>query len=128
MTFRLEHIGIAVSSPIEMARWYARVLGFRIVFSAQDGEGAVAFVEDPAGHGLVEFGRLPGIAPLCDATTHPLQFHITLASSNPSADADYLIGNGAAYIEECPVKRPGEQLLLLRDPWGNSIQLAKRAN
>jgi catechol 2,3-dioxygenase-like lactoylglutathione lyase family enzyme len=127
MAYQIEHIGFSVRSPIEMAQWYERVLGFRIAFSAHDAKKAVAFVEDSSGHSVLELGQLPGIEPLCDVSTHPLQFHIALASDDPQQDADYLVRNGASFIEECTIKRPGEQLLLLKDPWGNSIQLARRS-
>jgi len=33
MNYIIEHIGISVSQPIEMASWYQRVLGFEIIFS-----------------------------------------------------------------------------------------------
>lgn len=127
MNFRIEHIGLCVTAPVEMAQWYERVLGFKIVFSAQDDEKAVAFIADASGHSMLELGRLPGIAPLCATRTHPLQCHIGLASTDPQRDADYLVENGARFIEECGVRRPGENLLLLADPWGNTIQLAHRA-
>lgn len=32
--YRIEHIGIIVSDPIEMANWYREVLGFEIKFAA----------------------------------------------------------------------------------------------
>lgn len=126
MAFRIEHIGLSVSDPIAMAEWYARVLGFHIVFSGADQEKAVAFVGDASGNCMLELGRLPGIEPLQSVQSHPLQLHIALASDHPAQDADYLIAHGASFIEEATFKRPGEELLLLRDPWGNSIQLAKR--
>ncbi|VVB62588.1 Uncharacterised protein [uncultured archaeon] len=34
--FEIEHIGICVEKPIEMAKWYQETLGFNIKFSAQD--------------------------------------------------------------------------------------------
>jgi catechol 2,3-dioxygenase-like lactoylglutathione lyase family enzyme len=46
MNYGIEHIGIAVEKPIEMARWYKNVLGFEIIFSGEDSEKAVAFVAD----------------------------------------------------------------------------------
>lgn len=127
MAYRIEHIGLCVSDPVAMAEWYQRVLGFNIVFSGADQEKAVAFVTDGSGHCMLELGRLPGIVPLHEVQTHPLQLHIALASDNPRQDADYLIANGATFVEEATFKRPGDELLLLRDPWGNSLQLAKRA-
>ena len=44
--YEIEHIGICVENPIEMANWYHEVLGFNIQFSAEDEEKAVAFFRD----------------------------------------------------------------------------------
>ena len=41
--YEIEHIGICVEEPIEMAKWYQETLGFNIKFSAQDEEKGVAF-------------------------------------------------------------------------------------
>ena len=30
-------------------------------------------------------------------------------------------------IEKCPIRMPGENLIVLSDPWGNTIQLVKRS-
>jgi catechol-2,3-dioxygenase len=44
--YEIEHIGISVDKPIEMANWYREVLGFKIKFSAKDDEKAMAFITD----------------------------------------------------------------------------------
>jgi catechol 2,3-dioxygenase-like lactoylglutathione lyase family enzyme len=126
MEFEIEHIGIAVRDPVEMAKWYQEALGFRIRFSAEDDEKAVAFLTDSAGRVMLELGKLPGVLPLTEGLTHPLQLHIALKSADPDKDAEYLVSNGASFIEKCPIKRPGENLIVLHDPWGNTLQLAKR--
>jgi catechol 2,3-dioxygenase-like lactoylglutathione lyase family enzyme len=126
MEFEIEHIGIAVRDPVKMAKWYQEVLGFKIRFSAEDDEKAVAFLTDSSGRVLLELGKLPGVLPLTEGLTHPLQLHIALKSADPDNDAEYLVSKGASFIEKCPIKRRGENLIVLRDPWGNTLQLAKR--
>lgn len=126
-SFAIEHIGISVTDPLNMAEWYRRVLGFKIMFSGSDESKAVAFVSDAEEHTTLELGQLPGITPLSEQIAHPLQLHIALRSADIDADAAYLVQNGAAFIEECPLKLPGDKLVILRDPWGNTIQLADRA-
>ena len=123
----LEHIGILVEDPIAMAEWYERVLGFAVRFSAKDAEKSVAFLSDRTGGVMLELGQLPGLTPIADILSHPLQFHIALPSTDPDEDGRHLVANGARFVEECPVKRPGERLLLFLDPWGHSLQLVKRA-
>ena len=44
--YEIEHIGIIVTEPVEMANWYQDTLGFNIKLSGQDKEKAVAFLTD----------------------------------------------------------------------------------
>jgi glyoxylase I family protein len=127
MTYNIEHIGISVSQPIEMAAWYKQVLGFEIIFSGQDSEKAVAFVCDSNRKVVLEFGKIPNISPLRNCLEHHLQFHLALTSEDPDIDSDKLVQKGAKFIEKCPVTREGDYLIVLEDPWGNCIQLSKRA-
>jgi hypothetical protein len=124
--FEIEHIGICVEEPIEMAKWYLETLGFNIKFSAQDDEKGVAFISDGGDKVMLELGKVPGVLPLVRGMSHHLQLHIALKSEDPDGDAEYLVSNGAKFIERCPIKRPGENLIVLSDPWGNTIQLVKR--
>ena len=124
--YEIEHIGIAVEKPIEMANWYQETLGFNIEFSAQDQEKGVAFLTDGSHKVMLEFGKIPDVLPLTKGLSHHLQLHIALSSVDPDKDAEYLVSKGAAFIEKCPIRRPGENLIVLSDPWGNTIQLVKR--
>ena len=124
--YEIEHIGIAVEKPIEMANWYRETLGFNIKFLAEDEEKAVAFITDGSDKVMLELGKIPDVPPLTKGVSHHLQLHIALRSDDPDKDADYLVSKGATFIEKCPIKRPGENLIVLSDPWGNTIQLVKR--
>jgi catechol-2,3-dioxygenase len=125
--FEIEHIGISVEKPIEMAKWYQETLGFNIKFSAEDEEKGVAFLTDSSDKVMLELGKIPDVSPLVDRLNHHLQLHIALTSVDPDKDAEYLVSKGATFIEKCPIKRPGENLIVLSDPWGNTIQLVKRS-
>jgi catechol-2,3-dioxygenase len=125
--FEIEHIGIAVEKPIEMSKWYQETLGFNIKFSAEDEEKGVAFLTDFSDKVMLEFGKIPNVSPMTDRMNHHLQLHIALKSVDPDKDAEYLVSKGAKFIEKCPIRRPGENLIVLSDPWGNTIQLVKRS-
>ncbi len=64
--FTIEHIGLLVQEPVNMARWYNEVLGFHIQLSSQhdDAEKSVAFVTDAHDNVMLEFGKLPAISPI----------------------------------------------------------------
>lgn len=126
MSLTLEHVGLCVADPMAMAVWYRDVLGFELRFSAAAADRAVAFVAAPGSGVCLELGRLPGIRPLTSCLDHPLQLHLAFTSADPDADAARLVAQGARFIEECPVTRPGDRLLLLADPWGNALQLVSR--
>lgn len=124
--FRVEHYGVAVANPIEMAEWYKKVLGFEIALSGGDNEKSVAFIRPSGESTMIELFNLPEVSELSGTITHHLQFHIAFSSDDPDIDTDYLIENGASFIEKCPNKMTGDYLVVVRDPWGNTIQLVKR--
>jgi len=125
--YEIEHIGICVENPIEIANWYHEVLGFNIKFSAEDEEKAVAFLTDGSDQVMLELGKVPDVLPLTKGISHHLQLHIALKSDDPDKEAEILVSKGATFIEKCPIKRPGENLVVLSDPWGNTIQLVRRS-
>ena len=59
MKFDIEHIGICVEKPIEMANWYYDTLGFNIKFCAEDEEKGVAFITDGSDKVMLELGENP---------------------------------------------------------------------
>ncbi|MBN2012183.1 VOC family protein [candidate division KSB1 bacterium] len=126
--FEIEHIGITVTEPVEMAHWYQDIVGFNIKFSGQDEEKGVVFLTDSVGKVMLEFGKLPNISALSDIKDHHLQLHIALESDNPDSDSKYLIEKGATFIEKYPMTMPGDYLIVLNDRWNNCIQLVKRKN
>ena len=75
---------------------------------------------------MFEFGKVPNVSPLSNKTDHHLQLHIALKSEDPDEDAKFLVSNGAVFIEKSPITLPGDNLIVLSDPWGNTIQLSKR--
>jgi hypothetical protein len=76
--YEIEHIGISVDKPIEMANWYHETLGFNIKFSAEDDEKALAFLTDGSDKVMLEIGKIPDVLPLTKDLSHRLQFHIAL--------------------------------------------------
>jgi hypothetical protein len=76
---------------------------------------------------MIELGRVPGVSPLITGMSHHLQLHIALKSDDPDKEAEFLVSKGAKFIEKCPIRMPGENLIVLSDPWDNTIQFVKRS-
>ena len=123
---RIEHIGICVVAPISMGIWYRDHLGFEIIRANGDDNFGVTFLRDKEDGTVIEIAKIPECTAL-DIEKHiPLQFHTAIDCSNPQTEADHLIKAGAEWIGESPYNNyPGEKLLV-RDPWGYTIQLLNR--
>jgi hypothetical protein len=122
----IEHIGICVSAPISMGLWYRDNLGFKVVRSAGDDIDGVSFLVDSEGNTVLEFGRLPEGPPLDGRSLLPLQLHIAVECENPTDEAERLIKAGAEWLGESPRNTYQGERILIRDPWGYSIQLVNR--
>lgn len=123
---KIEHIGICVDAPISMGKWYRDNLGFEIIRSVGDDVDGVSFLADSEGKTILEFGKLPETPPLNGRSLMPLQLHIAVECENPGAEAERLVKAGAELIGESPRNTHKGEKILIRDPWGYTIQLVNR--
>ena len=56
----------------------------------------------------------------------PLLLHLAFASHDPAADRDRLVQAGARLVDDLQTTPNGDQLVMLRDPWGVALQLVRR--
>ena len=124
---KIEHVGLSVKEPHKMAEWYVKNLGFVIRRSAGNDQGGLAFISDPDQEAMLEIYNNNTTPPLDSFALPNLAIHIAFKSSDPDADLQRLIKAGATLIEHNDPKPGGDTLFLLKDPWGNVLQLAKRA-
>lgn len=123
----LEHIGVAVKNPPEMARWYEKNLGCIIQREGHKGPGMdMSFISDDKAKSVLELLCHPDYKPVSDVLSGAAQLHFAFLSDDPYADSDRLAKAGATPCGGGPAAN-GEILLYLKDPWGNFIQLVKRA-
>jgi len=125
---RLEHVALNVADPVAFARWYVKNLGFRVVRSSGAPQFA-HFMADASGSVLLEVYLNARVRIPDYFTWYPANFHIAFASEDVRADRDRLLRAGASLVADVSgPARPGEdEVVMLRDPWGVPIQLAKRA-
>ena len=107
-----------------LADWYVKNLGCTVARSG----GAPAFVRFlAAGPVLMEIYQSALAPPPDYPSRHPSQFHLAFVSENLREDRDRLLAAGATLAEDCFTSPAGDELLMLRDPWGIGLQLVKRA-
>jgi uncharacterized glyoxalase superfamily protein PhnB len=76
---------------------------------------------------MVEFYNNPKVTAPDYSTMDPLLVHIAFVSTDPAADRDRLLAEGATIAEDFTTTPAGDNLVMLRDPWGLAIQLVQRA-
>jgi len=123
----IEHIAFQVSAPAAMADWYVQHLGCSIKRSGGE-PGFVRFVMDGSGDAMMELYNNPSVTVPDYRAMHPMILHVAFVSANPQADRDRLVAAGAT-VEDSYTQTPaGDELVMLRDPWGVALQLVKRAD
>lgn len=124
---KIEHTGFPVQDPPAVAAWYCTHLGFRIARRVAE-RPWTTFLVDAAGHGTLEIYNNPAAPVPNYAGMDPLLLHIAFdVESEPiSALRDRLLAAGATIARDLVMTAGGDNLIMLRDPWGLAIQLVQR--
>ncbi len=123
---RLEHVAINVEDPIRMAEWYCKNLGMRVVRQGPAPANA-RFISDAGGNMLLELYHNPPDAVPDYASMNPLVLHIAFMVDDVRATCRKLVAAGATIVEDVYTTDSGDEIAMLRDPWGVPIQFLKRA-
>ena len=123
---KIEHAAFNVEDPLAMGRWYVEHLGLKVKRRTVDPPYA-HFLADDSGTVMIEiYGNKS--APLPDyRSMNPAELHLAFVSKDVESDVRRLIAAGATQVGEIDTAANGDQLAMLRDPWGFAIQLVKRA-
>jgi len=124
---RLEHVAINVEDPVAMAKWYCDNLGMKVV---RKGPGPVNmhFICDAGANMMLEIYNNPADAVPDYATMDPLLLHISFMVDDVKEIQEKLLAAGATFVEGVTVTASGDEIAMLRDPWGVPIQFVKRAS
>ena len=121
---KFEHLALNVPDAAEMADWYVAHCGMQVVF-AEPGAPHTRFLADETGRTVLEIYANPA-APIPDyADQHPLVLHVAFAVQDATATRDRLTAAGATLLSDSESPN-GTHLVMLRDPWGVTLQLCKR--
>lgn len=124
-TMRIEHVALNVPDAVAMAEWYVRHLGMRIVRKI-DTAPHIHFLADASDSTVIEIYTNAADSVPDYGSMHPLRFHVAFAAEDPDAARAALLAAGASFVEEQRFP-DGSRLMMLRDPWGLPLQLARRA-
>lgn len=122
----IEHVALQVPEPVAMAEWYVQHLGCSVARSTGE-PSFIRFLMDGAGAAMIEIYRNPRVAVPDYRAMDPMLVHVAFLSDNPAADRDRLVAAGATIAEDLVTTPAGDEVLILRDPWGIALQLIKRA-
>lgn len=124
---KMEHAGITVKDPAAFTEWYCQHLGFRVM-RQMAASPFTTFIADASGSVMLEIYRHPHIQLFDYPNQDPLLMHFAFEVGDEpiQAVADRLIAAGATVYSQLGVTPSGDQLIMLRDPWGMAIQLVHR--
>lgn len=124
---KIEHVALQVADPAAMAAWYVEHLGCSVARTG-GAPASIYFLRDSAGTSMLEFYRNPRVAVPDYASMDPMLVHVAFLSADPVADRDRLITAGATIADDLVRSPSGDELVMLRDPWGVALQLVRRAH
>ena len=122
---KVEHFALQVPDPVAMADWYVKHLGCSVARSSGP-PGHGRFLLDGAGAVMLEVYRNPQVPVPDYPHMNPVLMHLAFISGDLAADRDRLLKAGAKLVEDLITSPAGDQFVMVRDPWGIPLQLAKR--
>jgi catechol 2,3-dioxygenase-like lactoylglutathione lyase family enzyme len=124
---KIEHCAYQVEDPVAAADWYCNNLGMVLKRGHQD-RPWVRFLADDAGAVMLEFYNHPKVPVPNYRAQDPLICHIAFLADDLAATRDRLVAAGATLDTDTIKTIDGDELVMLRDPWGVPLQLAKRVS
>ena len=123
---RLEHVAINVEDPAAMAKWYCENLGMKIIRKGPS-PANMRFISDAGGNMMLEIYHNPPDSVPDYRSMDPLLLHIAFMVDDVKAICDKLLAAGATVAGDVNITPAGDEIAMLRDPWGVPIQFLKRA-
>ena len=122
---KIEHAAYQVEHPADVAKWYVAHLGMTIKRSLPDRPWG-HFLADSAGAVMLEFYNNPKVAVPDYAAIDPLILHVAFTTDDVEKARARLVAAGATAVGATDRNSLGDELAMLRDPWGFAIQLVRR--
>jgi uncharacterized glyoxalase superfamily protein PhnB len=123
---KIEHAAWTVEDPVACAEWYVAHLGMKVVRSSEGGSRA-RFMADATGRILLEIYNNPRVPCPDYRNADPLLIHLAFTVDDVAAESDRLVAAGATLVAPYAKMENGDEMSMLRDPWGFAIQILRRA-
>jgi len=123
---KIEHVGLQVQDPVAAATWYVENLGFHVVRTG-GAPGYARFLADGTGETMLEIYCNPAVPVPDYVSMDPLIMHIAVLVEDVPAAVEKLLAAGGAPAGEIDGNDVGDEFAMVRDPWGLTFQLMKRA-
>jgi catechol 2,3-dioxygenase-like lactoylglutathione lyase family enzyme len=120
---KIEHIGIMVPKPISAGNWYNKHLGLAVIRQLGSDEEGVTFLRDNETDTVIELAKLSEIPDFDFNELDPLHLHIAIECDDPAGLSSELEKAGASIIGESARAEAANERILVKDPWGITIQL-----
>jgi len=122
---KIEHTAYQVADPTAVARWYVQHLGMTVKRSQAE-PPFMHFVADDGDAVMLEFYHNPDVEVPDYRELNPVVFHLAFRTDDVQATRARLVAAGATPETAITVTAAGDELTMLRDPWGLPLQLLKR--
>jgi glyoxylase I family protein len=121
----IEHVAFNVAEPVAVARWYIDHLQMQVVRKSGPPTDA-HFLADASGRSMIEVYHNPKAVVPDYRAMNPLVLHLAFSADDVRVTRTRLLQAGATAEGEMTVSGNGDELAMLRDPWGFPIQLVNR--
>ena len=121
-----EHVGLNVLDPPAMVEWYKQNL--RMTVKRAGGPPTHAtFIADVSGNIMLELFCNTNFPMLELKRLHPMTLHLAFMTDSMAGTREALLKAGAMVAEDITRIPTGDEVLMMRDPWGLSLQFVHRA-
>jgi glyoxylase I family protein len=124
---RIEHFAYQVEHTAKASSWYCQHLGFVVKRSADD-PVPVRFLADESGCVMIEIYNNPTVTTPDYASMDPLLLHLAFVCDHVQTATDRLLEAGATWVSGPEIMGNGDEIAMLRDPWGLAIQFIRRTD
>lgn len=124
-TIRPEHVAFNVPDPVAAVKWYTENLGMKVM--RRGGPPTyTSFVADSGEHMMMELFHNADYPLFEPVKVSHMSIHLAFMVNDIATIKTRLVAAGATLVEDITRTPGGDQVLMLRDPWGLPVQFAQR--